>query len=373
MTERTSTPYTPDSVTPPGQTLRDILEERGVTQAELATRMGRPRKTISEIITGKAAITHETALQLELVTGAPASFWNARERAYRAHLAALEERRRLEREAKWCTRFPLAAMRKLGWLAGPKEKSAMVREVFSFLEVVSSDQWGALYAEREVAFRMSPSFSPDPYALGAWLRRGALEARTLGTQPFDRDRFLQFLGDARALTRAEPKVFVPALTKGCAAAGVAVVLVPELPRSRAAGATRWVAPEKALIQLSLRYKTNDHLWFTFFHEAAHVLLHGKKQFFIEGGAEGESKEEREANEWAANWLIPRADFSELTSASQLSESAIVAFARRVGIAPGIVVGRLQHEKLILHSRLNHLKVRYSWGAKPAVGQGAASS
>lgn len=162
--------------------------------------MGRPRKAISEIITGKSAITHETALQLELVTGAPASFWNARERAYRAHLASLEERRRLEKEAKWSSHFPLSAMRKLGWLAGHKEKPVMVREVFSFLEVVSSEQWESHYAQRALAFRISPSSSPDSDALGAWLRRGALVARAVDTVPFDQERFVEFLAVARKLT-----------------------------------------------------------------------------------------------------------------------------------------------------------------------------
>ncbi len=98
MTEPGQTAYAPEEISPPGETLRDLLEEKGITQAELATRMGRPRKTIHEIIAGKAAITHETALQLGLVTGVAAGFWNARERRYRSYRAALDEKRRLEQE-----------------------------------------------------------------------------------------------------------------------------------------------------------------------------------------------------------------------------------------------------------------------------------
>jgi len=75
--------YCPDEVSPPGETLLEVLEERGITQAELAERTGRPRKTINEIIKGKAAITPETALQLERVLGVAASFWNARETRFR--------------------------------------------------------------------------------------------------------------------------------------------------------------------------------------------------------------------------------------------------------------------------------------------------
>src|SRR5699024_6913838 len=123
--------------------------------------------------------------------------------------------------------------------------------------------------------------------------------------PFDAAQFRQVLADARALTREKPDVFQPQLVTACAQAGVAVVFVPELEKSRASGCTRWLG-DKAIIQLSLRYKTNDHLWFTFFHEAGHILKHGKKAVFLEGNGLCDEKEE-EANAFAANLLIPQAD------------------------------------------------------------------
>jgi hypothetical protein len=64
--------------------------------------------------------------------------------------------------------------------------------------------------------------------------------------------------------------------------GVAVALVPHPQGCPVWGATRWIAPERAVLQLSLRYKTNDHLWFPIFHGAAHILRHGKKLLFLEG-------------------------------------------------------------------------------------------
>ncbi|MEY2914970.1 MAG: hypothetical protein RLZZ184_4279 [Cyanobacteriota bacterium] len=90
--------YNPDYVSPPGDTLLEVLEHRGMTQAELAERTGRPKKTINEIIKGKAAITPETALQLERVFNIPASFWNNRERHYREFLAQKEEKKRLAKQ-----------------------------------------------------------------------------------------------------------------------------------------------------------------------------------------------------------------------------------------------------------------------------------
>lgn len=83
--------YSPNKISAPGVTLFDILEERTMTQADLAQRTGRPLKTINEIIKGKAAITSETAIQLERVLGTPAAFWNQRETNYRAYLARQKE------------------------------------------------------------------------------------------------------------------------------------------------------------------------------------------------------------------------------------------------------------------------------------------
>lgn len=149
-------------------------------------------------------------------------------------------------------------------------------------------------------------------------------------------------GEIRALTREpDPRVLIPKLESLCAQCGVAVVFVPELPKTGVSSATRWVTKDKALIQLSLRYKTDDQLWFTFFHEAAHILKHGKKELFLEGkGMDGE--QEREANEFAGNWLIPPRKFREFLKRPRLGRTDILAFADELSTAPGIVLGRLQH-------------------------------
>jgi Zn-dependent peptidase ImmA (M78 family) len=124
------------------------------------------------------------------------------------------------------------------------------------------------------------------------------------------------------------------------------------------GAVRWLSPSKALIQLSFRYLSDDIFWFTFFHECGHIALHGKKILFLE--EKGMTEEhEHEANEFSRNRLIHPNKWAELIACT-LTEPVIRQFARSVGIAPGIVVGRLQHEKRLQPSKLNHLKVRYQW-------------
>ena len=356
--------YTPDYVSPPGETLEEILEERDMTQAELAERMGRPKKTISEIINGKAAITPETALQLERVLSIPASFWNERERYYREALASQEEQERLSEQVTWLDQIPVKAMMKSGWIQCHQDKIEQLREVLNFFGVASPEQWQEMWVGTHVDFRKSPTFQSDPGAIAAWLRRGELEAAEIACTAYEAGKFKETLLQIRALTMKPPEVFQPEVIRLCAQSGVAVVFVPQLPKTRTAGATRWLKSDKALIQLSLRHKTDDHLWFAFFHEAGHILLHGKRNIFLEDKdvhvVEEQDKEE-EANTFAANLLIPPSELKQfLRSGQQRSMAGIRQFALEIGIAPGIVVGRLQYDGVLPPSHCNELKRRFEW-------------
>jgi Zn-dependent peptidase ImmA (M78 family) len=128
---------------------------------------------------------------------------------------------------------------------------------------------------------------------------------------------------------------------------------------RASGAVRFLTPTRALIQLSFRYLSDDHFWFTFFHEAGHILLHEKGRLFVEGVATNTPREESEANQFAVDTLIPqelRKEFSNLRAHT----FEVIRFASKAGISPGIVVGQLQHLQIIPPNRLNRLKRRFSW-------------
>jgi len=351
--------YFPNYASPPGDTLLEIIEDLGMTQAELADRTGRPKKTINEIIKGKAAITPETALQFERVLGVPAHLWNQREKYYRELLAQQEERERLEKQLAWLKKFPLKEMVKRGWLESYKDSVDQMCEVLRFFGIASPEQWQATSA----AFRQTKAFTVHEGAVAAWLRRGELLAQQLPTEPYKPRLFRATLAQLRALTKEPPKTFVPQLTVKCAASGVAVVFVPELPGARVSGATRWLTPTKALLQLSFRYQTADQVWFSFFHEAGHILLHGKRLVFLETEAQAEQEEkEAEANRFAADLLIPPAQWQTfLTTQDYSSKAAICSFATALDLAPGIVVGRLQHEKLLPFASHNDLKQRLAEG------------
>jgi len=360
MSETIRNEYAPDFVSPPGETLEEVLEMRAMSQAELAERTGRPKKTINEIVKGKAAITPETALQFELVLGVPAAFWTSREQQYREALARSKEIVSLETQVSWLQRIPYREMVKMGWLREEPQKAKQLQQVLMFFGVASPERWDQLWEGQQAAFRRSPTFESDPGAVAAWLRKGEIEAQKIQSADYNPARFKEALRYVRRLTRDLPPDFASLVVRECCAAGVRVVFVPELPGTRAWGATRWLTSTTALIQLSLRYKTDDHLWFTFFHEAGHTLLHGKREYFLEGDDQERDAKESEADSFALEWLIPQKDYTVFRRLGARGCGAVSRFAYQLGIAPGIVVGRLQHDGVLAHNQCNDLKKKIGW-------------
>lgn len=347
--------YHPAAVLPPGATLAETLETIGMTQAELARRASRPIKTINEIVQGKTEITADTAIQLERVLGVPAGFWQSLERNYRESIARARDRRDLERHVSRLGEIPVAAMEKLGWIPRGCDKVEKLSNVLAFFGVASVE---ALEQRADARFRASRAFQANRIAIGAWLRKGHLDAQKIDCAAWDSDRFQKVLDEAKVVAATMPDDFASRLTQLCARAGVAVVYVPELPGTRLWGATRWVA-DRAIIQLSLRYRREDHFWFTFFHEAAHVFKHGRKELFIESDDVDDEKE-RKANRFAADFLAPSQELHDCFGTGYISAASVQRFAKRKGVSPGIIVGRLQHEELLPRTHLNGLVRKLSW-------------
>jgi addiction module HigA family antidote len=359
MSKNIQNQFIPDYAVAPGETLLETLEAIGMSQAELAERTGRPKKTINEIIKGKAAITAETALQFESVLDIPAGFWNNLERNYQETLARINERKSLQKQLEWLKKIPLKVLIKMGWIKEHSDKVQQLKAALNFFGIASPGQFEKS-CSFGVSYRKSQVYKSDFCAVAAWLRIGELQAQKIVCGPFDATKFMTALKDIRALTLKTPEIFQKQIVRDCSEAGVAVVFVPELPGIRTSGATRWINTNKALIQLSLRYKCDDQLWFSFFHEAGHILLHGKKECFIEDDIQ--DAKEKEADKFAADMLIPAGEYKKFIQSGNIGKDAIRKFASEIGIASGIVVGRLQHDKEISFSHCNDLKRRYKWAA-----------
>lgn len=353
--------YKPDYAIPPGVVLEETLEACGLNKSEFARRCGRPTKTVSEIIAGKSAITPETAIQFERVLGVPASFWANLESKYQLRLAEAAEQKDLATCGAWASCFPVKEMVSLGLIPKPSDTTDTVQKLLDFFGVASVQAWQRRFDPSAVAYRRSKSFESAPEAVACWLQWGEVIARDIACEPFDGQEFRRALQEIRELTREERvDAWRPRLLDLCRSAGVAVAFAPELPKTRLSGAARWLTKDKALIQLSLRHKTDDHLWFTFFHEAGHILLHGKKDVFIDDETGRQDEKEEEADRFATNALIPLAAWRAFAARPRFSKVSVSRFAEQQGIAAGVVVGRLQHEELLPYTHLNGLKRRFEW-------------
>ncbi len=368
------TTYQPDYAVSPGETLAEVLDERGMSQAELARRTGISTKHINLILKGSAPISPETALKLERVLNVPARVWNALEANYRGHLSRLEESRQLRQDIGWASTALVKELVRRGCISQFADRVEQLREVLRFFGVASVTAWNTIWDQSAAtaAYRKA-KLEGDPVALAAWMRIGELRAADVTAEPFDREKFRQVLKEVRRLTReTDPEVWCPRLAQLCLSAGVVVVIEPELPKARVNGIARWITPTTALIQLSLRYLRDDIFWFTFFHEAAHLLLHGKRTgpkdvpqtfidmkpdlpMFIHTGKSAGQRED-EANAFAADILVPPETAARMPFITSLDDVRVLA--SEVGVSPGIIVGRLHHERIKPHNWGTALFVRY---------------
>ncbi|MHA6886701.1 ImmA/IrrE family metallo-endopeptidase [Ralstonia pseudosolanacearum] len=357
--------FSPIWAVPPGRTVVDLLSARGVSRDELADSIALVREDLDDLIDGTAQLSESVASRLGDVFGTSADFWIRREEQYREQLASLHVKADVADASysEWLKALPLAEMARFGWFGPGVPPTDKLTACLDFFDVPNLDAWSRDYddVKRAVAFRASAAHPVNVPATTAWLRQGERESERIECSPWDPAKFSSALAKARALTRTkDPQVFVPALQALCAMSGVAVVIVRAPSGCRASGATFFSAPDKAVLLLSFRYLTDDQFWFSFFHEAGHLLLHtDRDSLILEAPERTTSKMEAEANEFAAKTLLPL-EFNRRLPEVAGDARAILLLAREAGIAPGIIVGQLQHRGLVKHQHLNKLKIRYSW-------------
>lgn len=358
MSNTAANQFDPNYVIHPGEILEETLEARGIKKAEFAKRCGLSAKTISQIINGKAPVSPEIAIQFKRVLGISAAIWNNLEAFYRLHTTQMTTRKKLERQVSWANKFPKAELIRRGIIKEPDSTVDAVEKLLNFFAVGSIEAWEEWFKKMSVVYRRSPSFKSAPEAVATWLRLGELYSESIDTYPFSKVEFNAVLKKIRRLTFEPPDVFNPKMKELCRNAGVALVFVPEFPKTHLSGATRWLNKDKALIMLSLRHKSDDHLWFSFFHEAAHVLIHGKRNVYLDEKNMVSNDDEKEADVFASNILIPEQEYAAFTAQGRFSREDIKAFANKIRIAPGIIVGRLQHDKHIPYTWHNGLKRKF---------------
>src|SRR5579872_96673 len=350
--------YEPDYAVAPGATLKEILDEKGISQTALAVRAGMTEKTVSQIINGVAPISYDSAEKFEMALGVPARFWNQRELAFREAQARIAATERLKADIAWLDEVPAAVLKERGFIPHESDKVSLVRLILKFFGVSSVEAWRKSCGNPAAQYCGEKAKDKHPGYVAAWLRMGDLQAEKMEVPPFNGDEFSRALADARKMTTLPADRWDKELPARCAVAGVAVVFTKEIPGSAVSGAVRWVTKDKALIQLSLKFKSAPEVWLTFFHEAGHLLLHGKRQMFVEFGVNSGTGEEREANDFARDQLIPPEHARWLPYLK--TRKQICDFAQMIGVSPGVVVLRLQNDEFVYRSAFNDLKGKVHW-------------
>ena len=358
----------PDAVPHPGETVVEYLDFHGWSQRDLARRTGLTPKTISEICNGKAPITPTTALTFEKVFQRPAHLWLNLQLHFDEAKVRLHQLAKSSRWSEWARGFPLKEMKRLGFSLPGGNSDADV--LLNFFGVSSPESWTSVWKASAVAYRQTRTSRIREESIAAWVREAEIVTRQLNVADFDEQRLLSSLDELRSLTRKGADEMIDPVQDICAAAGVAVVWVPAIRNTGISGCARWLTEQKALVGLTLRYKTDDQLWFTLFHEIAHLLLHRSKRPFVIDNAAKDlfdrvvdaemQQHEEEASRFAANTLIPPDRLEGFMQRRTFTNDSIHDFAEAAGIGPGILVGRLQFEGILARHQGNALKQKLDW-------------
>jgi HTH-type transcriptional regulator / antitoxin HigA len=357
-----SAAFEPRWASAPGETISDCLQRLSISLLAFAGRMETSSESVNQLLRGETPIDRELAERLHRAIGGSVQFWLNRDAQYRDDLRRLHSSQESDDSVDWLRELPVRDMIEFGWIRRTNHKPELAVECLRFFNAPNVSSWrqhNKAVAD-VVAFRSSRAFESRFGAVVAWLRQGGIEASKIECKPWNAEEFSEGLQEIRSLTRKKhPSVFVPQLQRLCAQYGVAVVLVRAPTGCPASGATRFVSPTKALLLLSFRYRSDDHFWFTFFHEAGHLLLHDRSALFVEGTDMLSTHEEEEANDFAANTLVPVDRQGEMLRLGG-NYREVMLFARNVGVSPGIIVGQMQHRGCLARNQMNFLKRHFVW-------------
>lgn len=351
---------TPDWFSKPGDSIRAVMQRRNIDPHNLAGLFEEGMVRVRALLDGSATILEDDAVKLSAVLGANPRFWMKRQENFDAAVARAVERIRDNEDDELVLSIPAPGAKPRGRMT-EERKAEEIRKRLVYFNVASVGTWESRYDRLvgDTDFRKSNAYSSTDEDTLLWLRRGELESDMINTRPWNPGNLEDRLEAIRKLSRVRhPQSFLPKLRALCAEAGVALVIVRAPHGCKASGAARMVDPDKAMILLSFRYRTDDQFWFTVFHEIGHLILH-KAHTFLDGEGTPFDDKEQEANDFAESCIIPVLRTSEFERLGPDRDS-ILRFSVSIGVAPGLTVGQMQHREMIPREKLNYLKRRWSW-------------
>jgi HTH-type transcriptional regulator/antitoxin HigA len=349
----------PAEVFPPGDFIRDELDARGWTQEDLAKIMGRPAQAISEIVSGKKAITPETALGLAKAFGDDdALYWMNLENVYRLSQAKpIDEA--VGRRAVVYGKFPVRDLIKRGWIEPSGNLEVVEQRVCRFYNIANVNE-----NPRFAHAALANQYEERTPLQWAWLFRAYQLAQAVHAAEYSGHKLRAALANLRRLLVAPEEI--RQVPKILADAGVRFVIVEFLQGAKIDGAAFWIDGRPA-IAMSLRHDRVNNFWFVLRHEIEHIL---NKDGLLTVDVEMPESlqrndplppEETRANEAAGDFLVPKAELDGFIKRVRplYSGERILLFAKRIGVHPGLVVGQLQfrNEVPYTHFHKHLVKVR----------------
>lgn len=351
--------WIPNWATHPGEHLREHIEARGWSQAQFARIAGLTPKLVSTIIGQTNPVTPETAIKLERVLGVKAYIWtNLQARWDLSQAEAAEHAAAMDAE-EWLRKYPIRELQDRGELPKSNDVPECLNALLALLQIGLPSAFEEKVRQLAVHHRQAKNKNVSAEHVYTWLMLGEKKARSVELPKYSKEVFLEAVKAIRQLTTLEPERFEPEMVSRCREAGVALIIEPPISKTCLFGSARWFDADKALIQMSLRMKYNDHFWWTFFHEAAHIILHRGKNFADDDKGLGDGEEE-EADAFAHEILVGKVLFSRFAESKPRTKREVCSFANKINLHPGIVVGMLQYHKIIPFSHMNDLKEKFDW-------------
>ncbi|WP_320035504.1 HigA family addiction module antitoxin [Halarcobacter sp.] len=355
--------YQSDLAIHPGEYLEEIIEDIGMSQSELANRLGRPIQAINEIIKGKKSITSTTALELEDVLGVPSHIWLGWDSEYQIVIAKQEELKLMEEESALVKNFPYSDLVKLGFVKATRKAVEKVDELKSFFGVAKLAQISQVKTY-QAAFRVSSTENVLHESIASWIQAVRVKAKQVEVELFDENKLKENLPKLRSLVNIELNQAIREIQSILKSCGIVLVMLPHFKNTKVHGATFWLDKNKAVIAMTLRGSYSDVFWFSFFHEIGHLLLHPKREVFLENGYTNPKleKQEKEADNFSSELLIPEKEYKKFLSMNKMSREGVIQFSEKLNIKPFILVGRLMHDGIIGYdnNQLSSLRDRYKW-------------
>lgn len=346
----------------PGYYIAEIIDDMEISQEEFATRMGTTPKTLSLLLAGKANLSNDLAGKLSTMLGISIEFWLNLQKSYNEKLVEIAKAKELDEQKKIVDFIDYKFFVDVAGLPATKSKEEKVYNLCSYLKISNLN----ILKRNDflVNFRTGISDVKQKNLINAraWIQTALNFAQSIEVQPFNADKLKEYIPEIRQMTLQSPDKFVPRLKEIFSECGVAFVILPYLKNSGINGAVKWIGSDRVVLAINNRGLASDTFWFSLFHEIKHVLQQKLKTVFISSDEEVmhaiDKKLENDADTFAQNCLIGKKEFTAFRERGNFSRNSIIIFAEQIGVQPGIVVGRLQHDKLIDPSWFSDLRIKY---------------